>query len=711
MKKLCTLLFALAVTGCGGGMEGDTSAAGFNPDQSLANRPEPPAAKLATAVTVASTGTSTAVLSNVAYDFFPGRSVPFAQTSGKIVGAYLPSYAIANGYKLDNVTANNLTHLVYAFLNICGPDQSTDAAYACNGKPDFALAVTDISNTQYAQLSEVKKKSPQLKLMVSIGGPSGGKPFYHLAGDAAKRAVFVDSVTTYLDEHPYFDGVDIDWESPTAGALGTPGDGESYADLLSDLRDALDELGMANGRKYLLTSAVNTGTYVVSKVNYQRAQQYVDFFFAMTYDYYGPWSGIGHHTPLYPSTPYRGVQTLINAGVPPSKLVQGVATYSRGWGNCTNIVDVTQGTGDANYNGKGGTEVYPWLAAKLLDRKGNGKNGYQVNYDSSLHAYALWNPETRTYIGYDDPRAASEKARFAVTGGLAGVYAWQLGADNGDLLSAMNYGIGNRGPFSVRTSINLTDEVEKQKFFQFALDNRINHVYFDGLALLQSQPALLAQLIADAKTRGIDITLLAANSQWALEQNHQQAVDAALRVARFASDLIAQGKAAPAGLHLDVRPYLLSEWKTNYVSTASQYLQLLKKVRDNIAAVLPAGTLPVSVDVAYWYDDPAYRLTYDGQTRKLSEFTIDATDYTVMLDYRNTADRIISSASSELDYAATAGKSVRLALQVRCPAADDRLCGRQSLLDVVDQARVNLGFRVGFGGFSVTSYESWFSMP
>ncbi|HJV81062.1 glycosyl hydrolase family 18 protein [Noviherbaspirillum sp.] len=179
MKKLCTLLFALAVTGCGGGMEGDTAAAGFNPDQSLANRLEALAAILA---------------------------------------------------------------------------------------------------------AEVKKKPPQLTLIVSIGGPSGGKPFYHLAGDTAKRGVFVDSVTNYRDEHPYIDGVDLDWESPAAGALGTSGDGESYADLLSDLRDALDELGMENGRKYLLTSAVNTGTYVVSKINYRRAQQYIDFFFAMTYE-------------------------------------------------------------------------------------------------------------------------------------------------------------------------------------------------------------------------------------------------------------------------------------------------------------------------------------------------------------------------------------------------------------------------------------------
>lgn len=50
---------------------------------------------------------------------------------------------------------------------------------------------------------------------------------------------------------------------------------------------------------------------------------------------------------------------------------------------------------------------------------------------------------TRPPVGYDDPRAVLRKARFSVQQGLAGVFAWELSQDNGDLLNAMNRGVGN----------------------------------------------------------------------------------------------------------------------------------------------------------------------------------------------------------------------------------------------------------------------------
>jgi len=73
-----------------------------------------------------------------------------------------------------------------------------------------------------------------------------------------------------------------------------------------------------------------------------------------------------------------------------------------------------------------------------------GIGGFEVHYDKALHAYALWNPGTRIYIGYDDPRAVAEKGRIAVRQGLAGLFGWELSQDDGDLLNAMNRGLGNQ---------------------------------------------------------------------------------------------------------------------------------------------------------------------------------------------------------------------------------------------------------------------------
>ena len=385
------------------------------------------------------------------YRPFAGRPLPFDQSSGKVVAFYLDGGSIASGYRLDPVTAGNLTHLLYAFLAICGPGQTAHAAQTCAPGEDFQLAapwpLDDVTFSRY--FADVKARAPHLKLLASIGGAEGSKPFYALTRSAEAQARFVSSVGTFLAGHPMFDGVDIDWEFPTdsnpaAGEaqLGLPGDTHAYADLMHALRGTLDDLG-GGTRHYLLTSAVLTAARLTSVIDYRDAQKDTDLFFAMTYDYYGPWAPVaGHHAPVLPPRDPDlgpvGIQPLLDAGIPPSKLVDGVAAYGRGW------QVAASGNLVANFNGEDGATLYRDLAAAAIGPAGRGVGGFTVGYDRALHAYSLWNPASRIYIGYDDPRAVAEKGRIALRDGLAGLFGWELSQDDGDLLNAMNQGIGNR---------------------------------------------------------------------------------------------------------------------------------------------------------------------------------------------------------------------------------------------------------------------------
>jgi chitinase len=382
---------------------------------------------------------------------FAGHPLPFTPSTGKVVGFYLDGGSIASGYRLDPVTTGNLTHLLYAFLAICGPGQNAHAATTCKPEQDFQLAGTapldDGAFTRY--FADLKARAPHLKLLASIGGAEGSKPFYALTRSPEAQARFVSSVRSFLADHPMFDGVDIDWEfptdsSPAAGEpnLGAPGDAHAYADLLHALRGALDGLG-AGKRKYLLTSAVLTAARLTRVIDYRDAAVDTDLFFAMTYDYYGPWTQVaGHHAPVIPPDDPDlgpvGIQPLLDAGIPPSKLVDGIAAYGRGW-----QVGPT-GALVSNYNGRDGVELYRDLAVTALGPAGTGISGYEVHYDKALHAYSLWNPAARIYVGYDDPRAVAEKGRIALKLGLAGLFGWELSQDDGDLVNAMNRGLGNR---------------------------------------------------------------------------------------------------------------------------------------------------------------------------------------------------------------------------------------------------------------------------
>jgi chitinase len=392
------------------------------------------------------------------HDRFGAGFLEFRRTSGKVVGVYVLNERSPK--LVDDMPGGSVTHVLYAFLHVCGPGQLPKDAQACQGRQDFQLAASD-TDTRFAEaFARLKQRAPHVKVLASVGGWGGSDPFFHLVNDAARRAVFVASVVDFLRAYPVFDGVDIDWEHPTNNgsangvALGDPADGQGYADLVQDLRKAVDQLGTEGaGRAYLVTSAVNTRQALVEKINFKDAARALDLVFMMTYDFYGPWSkAVGHHSTLFSSSADAddslagALRNLTQAGVPPPKLVAGVAMYGRGF---TGVVAPAMGQGftglpkQGNYPEPEGAAFYRDIAANYLDNKGRGKAGYRVMYDQRTAAWFLYDAKTQRYMGYDDPRTVIAKGQFARTQGMAGVFAWEYSQDNGDILNAMNEGVGN----------------------------------------------------------------------------------------------------------------------------------------------------------------------------------------------------------------------------------------------------------------------------
>ncbi|WP_343635868.1 glycoside hydrolase family 18 protein [Roseateles sp.] len=386
------------------------------------------------------------------YALFGGKPVEFERTGGKVVGVYVPNWEPVE--LIERVPPQNLTHVLYAFLRLCGPGQLEKDAAKCAGKKDFEIGTGPVDERFNAAFLRYKQRAPHLKIVASVGGWGGSDPIFHLAGDPARRAVFAASAQRFLREHPAFDGIDIDWEHPgNNGAangvqLGSPRDGQSYAELMADLRQALDALTAETGRPYLLTTAVNPMASIVGRINFKDAAKPLDLVFMMSYDFYGIWSPVaGHHTALRASRPEaddsleRAVRNLETAGVPRAKLVAGVAMYGRGF---TGVSETRAGTAKTGaYPGGEGAQGYREIAGRILDAAGKGRAGYQSVWDPVTQSWSLYHPALKLWMGYDDPRAVLAKGRYARELGLAGVFAWELSQDNGDLLNAMNRGVGN----------------------------------------------------------------------------------------------------------------------------------------------------------------------------------------------------------------------------------------------------------------------------
>ncbi|WP_312240763.1 glycosyl hydrolase family 18 protein [Pantoea sp.] len=413
------------------------------------------------------------------------KNKPFSKHPDKVVGAYFVEWGIyGRGYPIAKMPAQNLNHMLYGFIPVCGADGINDAlkndlpaSYqslqtACQGTPDFSVAIHDpwaavgvatlneAYNSPYKgnynAIMAMKKANPQLKVLPSIGGWTLSDPFFHFS-DPAKRATFIKSVKTFLQTWKFYDGVDIDWEFPGGGGanpnLGSAQDKATYTLLMKELRQMLSELSAETGREYELTTAIGAGADKIANVDYNEAQRYLDHIFLMSYDFYGGFDlqNLGHQTALYapahkPDTRYtthNGVKALLEQGVAPGKIVVGAAMYGRGWSGVKNIKDDNPFTGtaaaplDLGAEGSGGQWEKGVVDYRLVDKLKNSA-GWEYRYDDVAQAASLFRASTGDLISYDDARSVAAKGKYVNDNALGGLFAWEIDADNGDILNAMN---------------------------------------------------------------------------------------------------------------------------------------------------------------------------------------------------------------------------------------------------------------------------------
>lgn len=408
---------------------------------------------------------------------------PYTNNSGSVVGAYFVEWGVyGRKFPVDKIPAYNLTHILYGFIPICGGDGVNDSLKeiegsfqalqrSCSGREDFKVSIHDpfaaLQKSQaghswsdpykgnFGQLMALKQAYPDIKVLPSIGGWTLSDPFYFF-DDPELRTRFVDSVEEFLRTWKFFDGVDIDWEYPGGqGAnpnLGDPNtDGETYRLLMKELRAMLDQLEQETGREYELTSAIGAGADKIEDVDYSNVEQYMDYLFLMTYDFYGAWSNetLGHQTAIYapswnPTDDYNahsGVQALIGAGVPPSKLVLGTAMYGRGWTGVSGWTGADHLTGTAT-----GAVAGTWEAGIVDYRDIAGKiasGQWQEHYDNTAQGAYIFKADTGDLITYDSVTSVMQKGTYARSNGLAGLFAWEIDADNGDILNAMHESLGH----------------------------------------------------------------------------------------------------------------------------------------------------------------------------------------------------------------------------------------------------------------------------
>lgn len=354
----------------------------------------------------------------------------------------------ADAAAIAKLPAEKLSHILYAFLAVCGDNEGANESTieaikkACIGKPPYSAVLFNEAQAlkEFTAFTALKKNHPNLVLLPSFGGWTLSKPFHEMAKKTSRRQIFVQSAVDLISKHEVFDGIDIDWEYPGGGGnaqailsgKAAKKEKEAFRLMMQEFRTELDILSSKTKRRYQLTAAVSGSNEKVAAIDWINTSPFMDYVFTMTYDFAVGNGRAAHHTNLFSSnkntlSTENMILNLLEAGVPANKLVVGVAFYGRGWEN-------SDWQGDSFGTKSTALSTGSYIYKELIEQT---PKGYQYAYDAKAEAAFFYNATTDGFISFENERSIEAKALWTKKMGLAGLFSWQVKQDNGDLIDAM----------------------------------------------------------------------------------------------------------------------------------------------------------------------------------------------------------------------------------------------------------------------------------
>lgn len=330
----------------------------------------------------------------------------------------------------ENISVSLCTHIIYTFAtlqnNHLKPFEWNDDS-------------TPWMVGMYARVMKLKKKDPNLQVLLGVGGWNmGSYLFSKMVANIQNRKMFYTNATGFLRKRN-FDGLDIDWEYP--GSRGSPAvDKKNYVSLLQETSDYfLNESKISGKKRLLLTASIPVGKKTIIKgYDIPQVEKYLDFMNLMSYDYHGgSFDNVtGHNSPLYPRKEETGDERTFNVnwsanywvehGVPRMKLNIGMPAYGRGF-RLANHSCILPGCPSIGPNSPGQyTRLAGFLAYyEICDLIKKGAKVFRIA-DQKV-PYLVYNNE---WIGYDDVKSLSIKVDWLKKNQFGGIAIWTLDLDD-----------------------------------------------------------------------------------------------------------------------------------------------------------------------------------------------------------------------------------------------------------------------------------------
>jgi len=342
----------------------------------------------------------------------------FPRKEGKMVLGYCTYY----GSRVPDATT--VTHINYAFAEL----------YVRNG--EYQKFELQGDESRFREVLKVREQGTnKVKIMLSFSHTVANDDNFQAGGFSVMsstekgRKKFAEDCRTFCEKWN-IDGIDIDWEFPgiswSGHACDTEHDVANHVLLMKQLRETL-------GKDYLLSYAgyvMNMKDDASGKrfIDIKAVDPYVDFVNIMTYDIASGKEGQHQSAWNRPDFYYdckRAVETYLNAGIDPNKLLLGIPFYARhSW---------------STYTDASGKKCKSAVDFKNFSREYPASEGFALDVWDASGEVPFITKNGAIWAGYDNPKSIRLKGAKISALGLRGMMYWDYDADdsNGTLRKAV----------------------------------------------------------------------------------------------------------------------------------------------------------------------------------------------------------------------------------------------------------------------------------
>lgn len=410
---------------------------------------------------------------------------------------FLNSKEATHGGEVASIPWESVTFINHSFWYPTPADGTSETSFErrTNGDPartEFTIASTNpdmdyednnpssidpsMERNHFAQYAVYSEKYPDVNIMIAFGGWTRSGYFSEMAYTPEGRASFIQSCMDLMDQYPWIDGIDIDWEHP-----GGSNDGErlpendddqgcpiwgtqkedtaNFAALCKEMREAFDAKYGVGVKKITACASASTG-WTLPNQDWGVAEPYLDYINVMTYDMAGTWDSVtGHASGL--NWVKSAVVYFMNRDIPATKLNIGAPLYGTGLKmagqlipgkivgtpiNKTVVINKenllvddlrafeTEAVSGYDIIIEGGIPV---LGEEWDNSKGETVFGWHYGYDTGNQGAYLYNDDENSefykwYISYENPISLQAKLQFIEDYNLAGIIVWESSQDTED---------------------------------------------------------------------------------------------------------------------------------------------------------------------------------------------------------------------------------------------------------------------------------------